>query len=269
MKNAFTSCLVLLTLCGFAPTDQNSSAKSSEDKNFSGGDNLKSIITSPAIPRGRGNVISDDDILYSSIIRNARGILTIDYIIGVNGRVESCDILKSSGFPAQDKHMCDTIIRRWRFTPSTINGEPARQKRTLSFKYNVNSISIILEPIFSEVPQPNSLYKPSAKNKKRNRFYRSDFSKLFTRKNDQEPANNNFTISDVWAIVGESGGVDDCYVMNVTNEKIENELCKILKSRFKYTPAFIDGVAVKESVNVGLFWRFIDKYPFVEIVSQP
>jgi protein TonB len=51
-----------------------------------------------------------------------QGVTRFSLTIGADGRVQSCTVTGSSGFPGLDKAACDNISRRARFEPATDGG---------------------------------------------------------------------------------------------------------------------------------------------------
>ena len=83
-------------------------------------------------------LIQPDDMTKTEITRSGR-----DKIIGsfklcltVEGKVASVTRLKSSGFPAYDQKIIDTIQREWRYTPYALNGKPVPVCTAVTFIYS-------------------------------------------------------------------------------------------------------------------------------------
>jgi protein TonB len=60
-----------------------------------------------------------------------QGVTQFTLTIGVDGRVQSCTVTASSGFPGLDKATCDNVSRRARFEPA-IDGSGNRVTGTYS-----------------------------------------------------------------------------------------------------------------------------------------
>ena len=90
-----------------------------------------------AIPRGRGNVISEDDYPDASRRAEEQGVTRVSYVIAASGQVSDCQVTKSSGFPRLDEATCRIILRRFRFSPATREGQPIAETRPQSVKWQL------------------------------------------------------------------------------------------------------------------------------------
>ena len=72
-----------------------------------------------AKPRGNpASWASSDDYPASSLRSGDQGTTGFRIEIGTDGRVTSCSVTKSSGFPALDDTTCKMVTRRAKFTPA-------------------------------------------------------------------------------------------------------------------------------------------------------
>jgi TonB family protein len=92
-----------------------------------------------ATPRGRGNIISEDDYPFASIAAEEEGLTRVSYLIGVDGRATDCQIVKSSGFNRLDAATCSIILRRFRFNPATRNGQAVAERGSFMKRWRLNS----------------------------------------------------------------------------------------------------------------------------------
>jgi protein TonB len=75
-----------------------------------------------AIPRnGPTGWITTDDYARSDLIRNREGTANYRLVVGSDGRVDACEITRSSGHATLDRNTCRLIERRARFDPATNN----------------------------------------------------------------------------------------------------------------------------------------------------
>jgi protein TonB len=75
----------------------------------------------PAGPKPRGNPaswVSVNDYRTSWIAREMTGTARFRLSVGANGRVESCAVTTSSGYPELDKATCALVAQRARFEPA-------------------------------------------------------------------------------------------------------------------------------------------------------
>ncbi len=73
-----------------------------------------------AVPRGKpGTWATSDDYPPHDLRAGNQGIAGFRLTIGTNGKVLSCDIVRSSGFPGLDTATCTNVSRRARFEPAT------------------------------------------------------------------------------------------------------------------------------------------------------
>lgn len=79
----------------------------------------RAFVTPPRIPRNyRGFSISDRDYPADSLRAGEEGTSVTRFQVGANGRVERCDIIKSSGFSGLDLQTCRIIATRSRYEPA-------------------------------------------------------------------------------------------------------------------------------------------------------
>lgn len=79
------------------------------------------------IPRnGPSGWITTNDYARSDLVREREGTASYRLVIGSDGRVDACEITRSSGHATLDRNTCRLIERRARFDPATNNrGETA------------------------------------------------------------------------------------------------------------------------------------------------
>ena len=97
------------------------------------------VAPSPATPRGRGNVFSDDDYPSASRAAEEEGVTRVAYVVGTDGRVTQCEVLQSSGFKRLDDATCSIIQRRFRFNPATRDGQPVPERKTQPVRWRLTN----------------------------------------------------------------------------------------------------------------------------------
>ena len=97
------------------------------------------VAPSPATPRGRGNVFSDDDYPSASRAAEEEGVTRVSYVVGTDGRVTQCEVVKSSGFKRLDDATCSIIQRRFRFNPATRDGQPLPERKTQPVRWQLTN----------------------------------------------------------------------------------------------------------------------------------
>ncbi len=93
----------------------------------------------PATPKGRGNVFSDDDFPDASRRAEEQGVTRVSYVIDPTGKVSSCTVTQSSGFPRLDDATCKIIMRRFRFNPATREGQPVSETKTQPVRWQLKN----------------------------------------------------------------------------------------------------------------------------------
>lgn len=76
----------------------------------------------PALARPRGNPglwVSPLDYPASELRAEHQGVTRLRALVGADGRVKSCEIVSSSGFPLLDSTACRKVADRARFDPAT------------------------------------------------------------------------------------------------------------------------------------------------------
>lgn len=94
---------------------------------------------SPATPKGRGNAFTDDDFPDASRRAEEQGVTRVSYVVGVDGKVSSCTVTQSSGFPRLDDATCKIIMRRFRFNPATRDGQPVPEPKTQPVRWQLKN----------------------------------------------------------------------------------------------------------------------------------
>lgn len=97
------------------------------------------IAPKAATPRGRGNVFSEDDYPSASRRAEEEGVTRVRYVVGPDGRVTSCEVTQSSGFPRLDAATCQIIERRFRFNPATREGQPVAETKTQPVRWQLRN----------------------------------------------------------------------------------------------------------------------------------
>lgn len=95
------------------------------------------VRPTPATPRGRGNVISEDDYPDASRRAEEQGVVRVSYVVDTEGKVSSCTVTQSSGSPRLDDTTCKIIMRRFRFNPATVNGQPVPETKTQPVRWQL------------------------------------------------------------------------------------------------------------------------------------
>jgi protein TonB len=94
---------------------------------------------SPATPKGRGNVFSDDDFPDASRRAEEQGVTRVSYVVDTDGKVSSCTVTQSSGFPRLDDATCKIIMRRFRFNPATRDGQPVPETKSQPVRWQLKN----------------------------------------------------------------------------------------------------------------------------------
>jgi len=95
------------------------------------------VRPTPATPRGRGNVISEDDYPDASRRAEEQGVVRVSYVIDTEGKVSSCSVTQSSGSSRLDDATCKIIMRRFRFNPATRDGQPVAETKTQPVRWQL------------------------------------------------------------------------------------------------------------------------------------
>lgn len=86
---------------------------------------VKSIArTAKSLSGALINLFTEDDYPPQAIRNEEQGTVTVRFVVGVTGRVESCTVLESSGSATLDAATCTILARRARFLPA-LNGKGA------------------------------------------------------------------------------------------------------------------------------------------------
>ena len=90
----------------------------------------------PPKPVEGANYFSDNDYPDEAREREAEGSTVYEYTVNSQGRVGSCRIIQSSGYPDLDDVACRVATNRFRFYPATLGGKPTDYlvRSTVRFK---------------------------------------------------------------------------------------------------------------------------------------
>lgn len=89
------------------------------------------IPRAPKPKNAPGSWATPNDYPARDLREGNQGVTGFSLAVGVDGRVESCTVTRSSGFPGLDKATCDNVSRRARFDAAT-DGSGARTTGTYS-----------------------------------------------------------------------------------------------------------------------------------------
>lgn len=99
----------------------------------------RAIRLAPGVTPPRGDPIrwlSFDDYPPEAVRNNEEGRTVARLLIGVDGRVQSCGIVKSSGSASLDAATCHAAIKRGVFEPARLaSGEPVRSTYDLPVRW--------------------------------------------------------------------------------------------------------------------------------------
>jgi protein TonB len=93
--------------------------------------------SNPATPKGRGNVISEDDYPDASRRAEEQGVTRVSYTIDETGKVTSCNVTQSSGSARLDEATCKIIMRRFRFNPAMRDGKPVPDTKSQPVRWQL------------------------------------------------------------------------------------------------------------------------------------
>jgi protein TonB len=80
--------------------------------------------------------VTHADYPREALRRGEEGTVKMRYDVNVEGRVENCVVVQSSGSPTLDHASCENVTRRARYIPATdANGKPIRShgSRTITW----------------------------------------------------------------------------------------------------------------------------------------
>jgi len=95
--------------------------------------------TQRAVGIGNSTSISEDDYPQASLRAEEQGRTVISFTINPQGRVDTCTVTTSSGFPKLDDRTCELAKKRFRFKPALQNGQPVAETRSQSVKWQITT----------------------------------------------------------------------------------------------------------------------------------
>ena len=93
--------------------------------------------TSAATPIGHSQDVSEDDYPPSSLRAEEEGRTIISISINAQGRVDTCSVQTSSGFPKLDDQTCKIAQKRFRYKPALQNGTPVASTKVLPIRWQI------------------------------------------------------------------------------------------------------------------------------------
>lgn len=90
-------------------------------------------------PKGRpGDWANTNDYPSGALRREEEGVTSIRVTVGTDGRVQSCEVTRSSGSSDLDNATCSLISRRGRFSPATDgDGQPTTGTWSSSIRWQI------------------------------------------------------------------------------------------------------------------------------------
>ncbi|MFN3370012.1 MAG: energy transducer TonB [Sphingomonadaceae bacterium] len=95
------------------------------------------IAPTPPQPIARTFAVSEEDYPDASRRAGEEGVTGVRVVVGTNGQVKSCEVVRSSGFNRLDERACQIAQRRWRFKPATENGQPVEATITRNYRWQL------------------------------------------------------------------------------------------------------------------------------------
>lgn len=99
----------------------------------------QAFVARRAVPSGNpGNWATASDYPSRDLREGNQGITRFMLAIGLDGRVQSCTVVQSSGFAGLDEATCRHVMRRARFKPAADgNGQPAVGEYSSSIRWEI------------------------------------------------------------------------------------------------------------------------------------
>lgn len=93
---------------------------------------LPAAVSSPAPIGNPANWFSSDDYPKAALRAGAQGAVSVELLIGSDGRAEACEITRSSGSVLLDRATCRLAVRHGRFLPAKdADGQAVEGRYTL------------------------------------------------------------------------------------------------------------------------------------------
>lgn len=102
---------------------------------------ISALLASGAVPAQHiSGSIRDDDYPASAWKARDEGTVVASFIVGPDGSVTSCEVVKSSGHASLDSVTCSLIQERFRFRPAVnADGETVEEQKTQRVTWRVPS----------------------------------------------------------------------------------------------------------------------------------
>ncbi len=101
---------------------------------------LARIAVPARVVDGSAQWLRQSDYPAQAVLNGEVGKTSMLWIVGVDGRVESCRIVIRSGSPALDAAACDAMLRRVRYVPARdASGAPIRSAHVRSINWTLSS----------------------------------------------------------------------------------------------------------------------------------
>lgn len=101
----------------------------------------KNVVREPVLRGPRvdpAKPLTQPDYPLASIRADEQGTVTLELLVGLDGRVLDARIVGSSGYPRLDAAARTEATRRWRLEPATLDGRPVERWHRLKVVFNLD-----------------------------------------------------------------------------------------------------------------------------------
>ena len=180
--------------------------------------------------------IRDSDYPLASLLANEEGRVTLNLLVGADGRVAFVQMLMGSGSQRLDQAAAQLARTRWEFQPHTKSGQPAVGAARVDVTWKAP-----LTPAYehqmdaSLLPQDGNINFEPAIATTSHALRADDYPAFAIRTNLQGTVGLRFVIL-------ENGSVGDVTILETSGAAILDEAAaKVIKERWLYKPATLNG----------------------------
>lgn len=81
------------------------------------------------------HAMATDDYPLESLRNHEQGQVRIEFVVGTDGTVDDCRVVRSSGIPRLDDAACTMVKRKWKYRPATQDGKPVRAMQIVNVNF--------------------------------------------------------------------------------------------------------------------------------------
>ena len=197
--------------------------------------------------------ILDTDYPLESLLANEEGKVSLNLVIGADGRVTFAQVLAGSGSPRLDQTAAQVANARWQFQPALKNANPAVGSARVDVTWKTP-----LRPAYefqideSLLPRDGNFSFDAAASAGDRAMTATDYPRLAIVRQQQGKVSLKIVIS-------ETGEVSDSTVVQTSGfPLLDDGATKLVRARYRYRPATLNGMPIQSFMYVNVDFQLVD-----------